>query len=151
MNGKINFGVDYLHTILETNLRSSKESENAFSLARVLLILEWGLNLNEQDEANSLFWQRIENETLDDFPTAIARLIEHVKDIPDAKSKLLADVILITCLDGDVSDAERGFVQALGEEFDFRPSEIGELAERADDLYSAFAWFANNNSFINKE
>lgn len=151
MNGKINFGVDFLNAILETNERSKEGSGNALSLARVLLILEWGLSTEEQDEANQLFWKKVNEKSLDDFPDVATRLVEHCKNSPEAKSKLLTDLILITSLDGDLSEDEKGFIQAFGNMLDFRPSEVGKLAERSDDILNAFAWFANNNNFVNKK
>jgi hypothetical protein len=150
MNGKINFGVDFLHAILETNKRSKESSRNALSLARVLLILEWGLTTDEQDEANQLLWKKDEEKSLDDFLDVATRLVEHCKNSPDAKTKLLTDLILVTSLDGDLSEDEREFIQAFGNMLDFRPSEIAKIAERSDDILNAFSWFANNNDFVNK-
>jgi tellurite resistance protein len=150
MNGKVSFGIDFLHAMLETNERSKESNSNVLALARVLLILEWGLNTQEQDEANQLFWKRINDKSLDDFSDVATRLIEHVKNIPEAKSKLLADLILVTGLDGDLSENEKEFIQMFGNMLDLRPSEIGKLAERADDISNAFIWFAKNNPFVSK-
>jgi uncharacterized tellurite resistance protein B-like protein len=150
MNGKIGFGVDFLHAMLETNERSKAGSNNALSIARMLLILEWGLSTKEQDEANQLLWKKVNDKSLEDIANVAARLVEHVKNVPEAKSKLLADLILITSLDDDLSEDEKGFVQAFANMLDLRPSEIAKMAERADDLLNALAWFANNNSFKNK-
>lgn len=150
MNGKVGFGVDFLHAMLETNTRSKESNGNALPIARVLLVIEWGLSAQEQDEANEVFWKKVKDKTLDDFSDAATRLIEHVKNIPEAKSKLLADLILITNLDGDLSEDEKEFVQIFGNMLDFRPSEIVKLADRADDMLNALYWFTNNVSFNKK-
>lgn len=142
MNGKIGFGVDFIHAMLEINGRSNEVSGNALPIARVLLVIEWGLSVEEQDEANKLFWKKDKEKTLDDFSDVATRLVEHVKNAPEAKSKFLADLILITGLDEDLSEDEKNFVQVFGNMLDFRPSEIAKLVDRADHVLNALNWFA---------
>lgn len=141
MSGRISFGVDYLHMLMETNYRSTKQSEGTAALARMLLVLEWGLSVDEQDQANQEFWTQFNTESLEHFSVAVDRLTAHVKDIPDAKAKLLTDVIMITKLDLDYSDEEDRLIRALGNIFDFRPSEIEKLFDRAADVLNALSWF----------
>lgn len=147
MDGKISFGVDFLHTMLETDKRSDVGSPKAHPIAMIMLIMEWGLSLDEVNEANKLFWKKNDDKTLDDFPQAVNRLILYTKDVPDAKSKLVTDMIAISYLDGNVSEDEKKLILALGEMYDFRPSEMAKFSNRAFDILNVLTWVANNDAF----
>jgi len=148
INGKISFGVDYFGTMLEVNERSRVVKADALALARVLLVLEWGLTAQEQDEAHNIFWEKVNNLSLDEFHVVANRLIEHVKDMPEAKTKLLTDLMVVARLDGDLSDGERKLIDVFAQYLDFRSSEVQKLFERAADIVNAFAWFAEHNNFL---
>ena len=144
MSGKLKFGVDYIYAMMEINLRSKIASPNAILLARLLLVSEWGLTVEEQNTAFKEFADAIERQMLDDFSIALHRLVSSFRDDYEAKSKLLLHLIMVTLLDGDVSDDEQTLVFFIGGELDFRRSEILALADRAGDTLGMLQWFMKN-------
>lgn len=144
MTEKVRFGIDYLHALIEMNIRSENSSTNALPIGRMLLVIEWGLSDEEQDTASKEFWTAVDNKTLGNFSDAIERLIAYTGDNLEKKAKLLSHLIVITQLDGDISDDERELVFALSNKFDLRRSELLDISEKAVDILNALAWFAKN-------
>ena len=148
MNGKINFGLDFITLLLYidnlSNISSDKDEGNAIVVADALLVLEWGLSVEEELEVNKIFWKKYEEETLDDFRTVISRVVDNIENAPEAKSRLISNIGTITSLDNDLSDDEAKFIHDFGGALDFSPTEIYDLLGRGVDVLKIFNYIAEN-------
>jgi hypothetical protein len=136
--------------MLETDSRSKVQNQNALLIARLLLVLEWGLSRDEQEESNRKFWAKVKDQTLDDFYSVLTRLLLKFKGMPEAEARLVTDVILVTMLDRDYSNGEQTMITTLGTMFSFTADDIENFASRANGMLNMLFWFANQNSFEKK-
>lgn len=151
MQGKINFGVDFIFMMIELNARAKDGLDPASMGATLLFLLEWGLTGEEVDEANRIFWERNDNDTTGTVKEVIDRLVGHVKDNQEAKQRLIRQMVAISSLDYHHSDAEVSFVRGCSELLDMRPSEFQELVERGNDLAHGLNYFGERYTLTREE
>lgn len=145
MNTKVSFGFDYLNIMANADVRSgSKNSLNGYNLARVFLMTSWGLTTEEQDSANQLFWQALNNNSFEDMGVVINRFVSHMKNDLSEKTKFLTEMMTLNYLDGILTDDERDFTLAFANELDFRRSEVEEIERKAIGYAMAYTWFGDN-------
>ncbi len=86
MNEKVSFGFDYLYMMLNAHIRSVNQNDvNGYNLARMFLITSWGLTLDEQDEANQLINQAINDKSLWGENEVASRIVSQLKKIQPQK------------------------------------------------------------------
>lgn len=141
MDAKVRFGLDFLTVMLLAALHDEEGHENAYSLARLILITDWELTPDEQDEANKLLKEKIDNQTVDDLGVVAKRLLPHIKKDAAASERFMIGMMTINFLDGNVTDGEEDFTIRFANEFDFRRSEISAMSIIARNNAMAYAWF----------
>ena len=145
MDAKVSFGVDFLNIMGNADLKSGQsDNRNGFDLARLFLITEWGLSLEEGDESNKLFWEQVNKKTLEGLDIVAERFISHLKKDPAACTKFLTQMITINFLDGKITDEERDFTMAFANDLDFRKSEVNVMVEKAVAYATAYGFFGRN-------
>ena len=153
MNAKVEFGVDFLSICRDLIGRSSGLDEEinqslyivADAAAR-LFLLEWGLTVEEGDRADALWWERFENDKLDEIDIVVDRVIDHFSQEPKAKERILIQLVAITYLDYEVTDGEQYAFRFFSENFDLRPSEEEELIKKGFDLAIGLNYFGDQFS-----
>lgn len=146
MNEKIQFGSDYLYMATTMQEIANVINPNAFAMARVLLVIEWGFSTKENNEANRQYWKNVNTNTPDDFVKATKRLIEYVKEIPEAKTNFLIDVMAIAN-EENPKELKMNFIYMLRNELGFTTSELTKFMERSTDIYNIFNFLHNNQSW----
>lgn len=143
MSGKISFGCDFLYLMRELQLRSSESGELDLisDAAARLFLVEWGFSVEEIDETNKLFWDRVNSESLGDLLPAMQRVVEHVSKDPSAQERLVMQLAAIGSMDFSVTAQEGSFVSSFQEAFDLRPSEFNALCQRGWELAVALDFF----------
>jgi hypothetical protein len=145
MDAKVSFGLDFLNIMANAGLRSGKdENRNAYNLARLFLMTDWGLSVQEGDEANQLFWQAVNKNSLEDLKIVAERFIPHLKKDAAASTKFITEMMTINFLDGQITDDEKEFTLLFANDLDFRRSEIEAMATKAYDFAQAYDWFGDN-------
>ena len=143
MSGKISFGCDFLYLMRELQLRASESGELDLvsDAAAKLFLIEWGFTVEEVDEANKLFWDRVSSESLGEFFAAIQRVVEHAGKERSAQERLVIQLAAIGSMDFNVTPMEESLVSGFQEAFDLRPSEFNALCDRGWNLAVALDFF----------
>lgn len=149
MNGKLGFGIDFLQLLTEINTRSETISYDAATFARLMLVVEWGFSLEDQDSSSEQFWKLFEADALDEISTTVNRIANHFSEAPEEKCKLIADMFVIAILDQDISEKEDELIQYLGQRLHVSEPEIEKLATRANDILEAFYKITESVSITN--
>lgn len=141
MNKKIEFGCDYLHVM--RNLESWREKEEfdprADAIAR-LFLLQWDFSVEEIDEANHLYLDRVNGKSLDDDAKVTERLIAFVKEDKAATERLVIELVAVGAVDDHVTEGEGNFVRSFRDRLDLRPSEFNVLIKKGVDWAHALAF-----------
>ena len=151
MSGKLNFGRDLFYIMRELIERGKNPDQAAIQESRWivpdasirLFLIQWGLSVEEIDEANTMFWNQVESDSLEDLQIVIERVVDHLSNDSEAKERLIIQMAAIGLLDFDVTEGESNFVRRFQEVLDFRPSEFSKLASRGNDLAIALNYFGN--------
>lgn len=147
MDAKIRFGIDYLNIMANANTRSGGDFNwRAYRLSRLLLCWEWGFTSDEEDEANKVFFDMVNKNSLEDLTVTAKRVIEHIKSNEEAKSKLIVDMMMVNMMDGNVSDEEAKLTLAFVDELDFRKSEVSKMEQKAHNLLMVLDWYVDNHN-----
>ena len=143
MSGKIEFGCDYLYLVRTLIWEAKPESgQDAIpDAAAKLFLLQWGFSVEEVDQANALFFERVNAETLGEFHPAYERIVAHVSKDRTAQERLVTQLAALGAMDFQVTDGEANFVRWFMDEFDLRPSEFQALCERGWDLAVGLDYF----------
>ncbi|MCU0514824.1 MAG: TerB family tellurite resistance protein [Anaerolineae bacterium] len=141
LSGKIRFAVDYINLLGLMNLRARGGMNPVAHAAILLFLVDWGLNAAELDEANRVFWQQVEDKTIDSFEGAAARLRQALHQRPQEQQRMMMHLAAIAELDADLTAEEAGYLKSWGETFDMRPSEVSALYDRGRQLALGLAFF----------
>lgn len=145
MDAKVSFGIDFLNVMGNADMKSGQsDCMNGFNLARLFLVTEWGLSLEEADEANRLFWEQVQKNSVEDLGVVAERFLSHLKKDSAASTKFLTEMITINFLDERITDEEKQFTMAFAEELDFRKSEVNVMVEKGIAYAAAYGFFARN-------
>ena len=135
-NGKILFGVDYLNIMRFMEMPDEREKfdENKTlvvdAVAR-LFLLNWDFTIEEIDEANRVFWEKVNSETLDETViTVIDRVVKFLEGDRKAQERFLIEVAAIAQMDDTFINNEGFIKDVLQDKFDFRPSEVTALYKK---------------------
>jgi len=140
-SGKILFGVDYLNLMSWMELPGDDEKPDkyhdfgpiTYAMAQ-LFLLQWDFSIKEIDEANRIFNEKIDSNTLDEnLSTVIDRLAKFIKDDKSAVEKLITEMTAIAHMDQKISRGENWLADVFKETFDLAPSEFRRLDQRGID------------------
>jgi hypothetical protein len=130
MNGEISFGADFIAILVRlgelTSVPAERFTEITVPIMKALLV-EWGLSLDETEQAMKLWVERWKAKQID-LKQIVQRVVHHLKDNEEAKQRLITHMATMAYLDLEYNDSERDYVRSVGRELDMRPSEIQEYA-----------------------
>jgi hypothetical protein len=139
LSGKVLFGVDYLNIMrfMELPDKDEKYDENmrhvVDAVARMFL-LNWDFTVEEIDQANQVFWDKVNSEKLDEkVVTVVDRIVDFLKGDRKSQEKFIIEVAAVSMLDDTFIDNEGFMKDLLQTKFDLRPSEIEVLYKRGWD------------------
>lgn len=144
MDGKIEFGCDFLYICRELQARD-KNPRKMFSsdaAARFFLLL-WDFTVEEVDEANELYWSRFNDKKLDEPLDVIERIASHIGDDQALQKQLITHLSAIGYMDYDITEDEWYFVKFLSDKFDLRPSEFNEYSDKGGSLAVGLNFFGD--------
>jgi hypothetical protein len=141
MSGKINFAVDFINMLGLMNMRAKGGMNPVSHAATLLFLVDWGLNALELDEANKVFWDKVNDKSLEDFPVVAERMTKALKDREEDRKRLMIQMAAISELDADLTPDEVSYLKGWGETLDFRPSEVAALYDRGKQLALALTFF----------
>jgi len=141
MEGKLQFGCDYVYMMRDLVLRGSKEISPIPDAALKYFLLNWDFSPEEVDKADSLFYDKLNNEKLENLDLVIKRITDLIKNDRAAQERLVTQLAAIGYLDYDVKDAEAFIVRYLSDAFDFRPSEFEKFAIKGANLAIGLNFF----------
>ena len=136
--GKIEFGYDYLvimRNLINRGIKSPEDKYNWYSdaIARFFL-LQWAFNVDEIDQSNQLYMERLEKKQLpDNLRPTFNRVVEFVKGETGGIGKFVTELAAIGWLDNKITDDEREYVRQFSDLFDLKPSEFNDLTNRGLD------------------
>ena len=135
-SGKISFGIDYLNVMRFMELPDENENydenkKHVVDAVARLFLLQWDFSVEEIDEANKAFWEKVNSKTLDEtIITVIDRIVDFLKGDKKAQEKFLTEVAAVAQMDDTFLDSEDFMKDMLQSKFDFRPSEIAEFYKK---------------------
>jgi len=131
MSGKVSFGVDYLYIMRDLIMIGNDQAYNNVcdSVAR-LFLLDWDLSIEEIDEVNSKFWEKVNNKELEDLSVVVNRVLAHVNKEKAFQERFTIEMAALGALDGNVNNDEQGFVYSFKDMFDMKQSEFLALLQK---------------------
>jgi hypothetical protein len=132
MNGKIGFGVDFVAVVEVASRMTTSPIEQLVKIvipAIKALLVEWGLSIDETEQAMML-WAEGSNANQLDFQQCSKRLVDRLKDNEEARQMLITHLATIAYLDLVFTDSKKEYVTACGQALDMRASEISEYARQ---------------------
>lgn len=138
-NGKISFGCDFLNVMRQMELPNEneqydKDKSNVVDTVAKLFLLEWDFSVDEIDEANRVFWDKVNTQTLDKYiSTVFDRIVIFLKDDKKSQEKFLIQLTAVGQMDQTFLDSERATPQYFQEKFDIRPSELKQYFKKGFD------------------
>jgi len=142
---KIDFGSDFLQLMRELQNRASIEGgiDKISDAAASLFLTEWGLTVDEINEANKQYWEKWERNELKRPADVYQSMVDFAQhSLPD-RHRLITHIAAIVYLDFEVTEEEREFTDLVQELFDMRPSEFNPLLEKGRNLAVALNHFGN--------
>jgi hypothetical protein len=145
MKGKIEFGCDYLNIMRSLEYAGSpREVDLVADAAARVFLLNWGFSVEEIDEANSLYLERLKkNELEGDLSKVAKRIADHIAQDKTAQDRLVTELAAVSCIDDNVTSDEAQFVKWFEDILDIRPSEFAALCDRGFDWAVALKFFGD--------
>jgi hypothetical protein len=107
------------------------------AVARMLL-LNWDFTVEEIDQANEAFWEKVNSKQLDEkVVTVVDRIVAFLKGDRKSEEKFVIEVAAVSMLDDTFLENEGFMKNLLQAKFDFRPSEIEALYKKGWDWQTA--------------
>src|SRR6266498_1793135 len=104
-SGKVLFGIDYLNLMRfmelpDENEKYDKDKQFVVDAVARLFLLQWDFSIEEMDEANSAFWEKVNSETYNEKITAVIdRIVDFLKGDRKAQEKFLVEVAAVAQMD----------------------------------------------------
>jgi hypothetical protein len=148
VNGKILFGVDYLNLATTMEIDGVKSPGDPLSpsedAAKKLFLLQWGFTTEEIDQANHVFWDKVNNKELDaTLEPVISRIKKFIGDDKEELDRLVIELAALGLMDFEVTEDERGFMEMIQTEFDLKPSEFQDLCEKGKQWSIALNYYGD--------
>lgn len=135
-SGKILFGVDYLNVMRfmefpHENEEFDEEKRDVVDAVARLFLLLWDFTVEENDEANRMFWEKVNSGKLDEnITTVIDRIVVFLESDKKDQEKFLVQVAAVSQMDNTFISSEEFVKNVLQKKFDFRPSELEEFYKK---------------------
>lgn len=139
-SGKLLFGVDYLNVMRFMEFPDDDKAEGPFSsvvdAVIRLFLLRWDFSVEEIDESNRLFWEKVKANKLEEtIDPVINRIVDFIKDDKKAQERLVVEMVTVAHFDKEITKRENWIAERIQKLFDMRPSEF----DRLDDI--GISWF----------
>ncbi|MEW6030630.1 MAG: hypothetical protein ACOYZ8_11695 [Chloroflexota bacterium] len=141
----VEFGFQYLYALRELQLKGADKTklDSVADAAARMFLIGWGLSLDEVDEANRVFWSRLEKNELGNLQTALQNLKSRVGGNPSDVNHFVVEACAVAAMDLDLSEGEVGFINVLKDLFDLRQSDVMTLLERGYNTAIGLRFFGN--------
>jgi len=158
ISGKIMFGVDYLNLMSwmgfpdknEDPKRYDQYGNLMYAMAQ-LFLLQWDFSVDEIDETQRLFQEKMANDSLDERISAvIERLVKFIKNDKLAIERLITEMTAIAHVDREISPKENWLADNFKDTFDLAPSEFRRLDKRGIDWVIAFDYLGYQYNELEK-
>jgi len=148
VSGKILFGVDYLNLARSLEIRGLKDPNDPYSpssdAAAKLFLLQWGFTTDEIDKANQVFYEKVNNNELDDtLQPVIDRVMKFIGDDKEEQERFVIELAALGMMDFNVTEDEKGFVFYFQDKFDLKPSEFQDLCMKGSQWAIALNYFGD--------
>ncbi|MEK9137108.1 MAG: hypothetical protein AAB393_08295, partial [Bacteroidota bacterium] len=133
MNGKLEFGCDYLQIMRALEFQHDTEGkfDPVADAAARLFLLQWGFSLQEIDDANKLFYDRAQSQKLEnDLGVVAKRIVDHIRNDRPAQERLVMELAAVGAMDRNVNENEVSFVQVFQNMLDMKSSEFFALCNQ---------------------
>lgn len=141
----VEFGFQYLYVLRELQLKGSDKTmlDSVADAAARMFLIGWGLSLDEVDEANRVFWGRLEKNELGNLQVALQNLKSRVGGNTSDVHHFIVEACAVAAMDLDLSAGEVGFINVLKDLFDLRQSDVMNLLERGYNTAVGLRFFGN--------
>jgi hypothetical protein len=146
MDGKLEFGCDYLSIMLKLIIMNGNEGyvDPVTWAAARLFLQKWGFSMKESDDTNTLFWERYKSQKLDpELGTVIDRVSDHIKDDDGAKKRFIADITAIIGMDMKVTEDEQNLLVYFRDLLDLQPAEFSDSTNKGGHVAIALKSFGD--------
>jgi hypothetical protein len=160
MTGKIEFGCDYEYTMLYLGFIGHHDADDPIPGVVIrLFLLNWGFSLDEADEAEKIFWERLTSNQLgpvfSNINQVIDRIVDYIKDDKAAKERFVTEITAVSYMDMVLKDEARAFINSFKDILDMKPSEFSDLFAKGVYIASSLNVFGkvymqNRNPTIQK-
>jgi len=145
MNPKILFGVDYIQMMLEAEKRQSGGIDNkVFNFSMFLLAWDWGFIPSDLQEVHTYFIEKNKISDPANFSDVANRMVNHLKNNFEAKSKFVKNMILISYIDEFITDEEEKLITALALELGLQQTDLDEMNSYSMNRFMALKFYLWN-------
>ena len=155
--GKISFGCDYLNMMRYMEMPNEKEEYDKDKASVVdavaqLFLLQWDFSVEEINEANKVFWEKVNSPTFDEkIDTVIDRIVMFLKDDKKAQDKFFIQLTAVAQMDQTFLDKEGWIPRYFQDKFDIRPSELEQYFKKGFDWRIALDYLGERYTEYNKK
>ncbi|MDL1912553.1 hypothetical protein FBQ81_17980 [Chloroflexi bacterium CFX6] len=148
----VEFGFQYLYVLRELQLKASDKTrlDSVADAATRMFLIGWGLTPDEVDEANRVFWSRLEKNELGSLQTALQNLKSRVGRNASDVNHFIVETCAVAAMDLNLSEGEVGFLNVLKDLFDLRQSDVMDLLERGYNTAVGLHFFGSEYAKANK-
>ncbi len=141
-----NIALDLLRMFRELQFKGDTDKTGGYTdtISRYLLV-HMGFTLDTVDEANSLFWEKIENNKLGDLGDVAARVADFAKDSDWIKEYIISSMGAIVEVQNTsvISDEQKNFYDAFLDLLDMKPSQFQSAFKKGIQWGIALKFTAN--------
>lgn len=145
MENRIDFGIEYLYSVttLAISEKGAVDFDPVVYAAARFFLLDWGLSIDEADEANRQLLNFMKDKSLE--PTEkLDRLFNRIKSDPVLKEKYATQIAALVSFDNKITDMEKIFMNVIQDKLDFRHSEIVDIFTKGINLSIGLRFFGEN-------
>ena len=148
----LEFRVDFFYLMQYLQFKGNPTSCDVFDHAVVdLLLFQWGLTIEEVDEAHRLAVKKAENNQLGNVTDAIVRLTKYASEDVGRKMQLVADLATVVSVQKyNLTDAQKNIVDGFQGLLDVRPSEFQFAINRGIELAAELAVIGHQFAAANR-
>ena len=149
MNGKFEFGVDFLILCRAlSSLDESTELELLSDAATRFLLLLWDFSSEEVDSTTDLYRTRFQNGELDDPLQASIRLMDQLSSNRNLQGQLVSHLSAIGGLDYSYSKGEQEFINSICADFGFSTDDYNEFTTKGKNLAIGIRFIAEYKTIL---
>jgi hypothetical protein len=147
MSLAVNFGSELLWIMRELQYFGKSDREGGFpdAVAKYMLV-QMGINVNDVDEANRLYWKKFNDNTLGDLDDAVERIrnLAFDKDYLFLKTEVVSALAaIIQVQHSEVTPEQKKFIDIFQYVFDLKPSDFQSALQHGTDMGIALKYVVN--------